>query len=282
MKFWTEEDLILLYYQELDPVLAQKIKQTMAESIDLQREYDVLCNILDAGLEVEVPKPSEDLNQKIMVAINLAESEKRRAAMTVDAEGQKSKSVMIGVLGQKVARWLAVSPSYSARPALMFTALVLVGIFYLGRWSVEPVETSVVHLDTINKTEQSNLSKSYRSNSLASRRVLLTNVSSHIETSQRLLTLVSNGKDDPTGGIELRRQMLDELISFNRLYRRMAEQSNDTMLASVLQQTESVLLEINHTKSVNGEWEKVRVRLQGTDLLYKLKVTDKKINRELI
>jgi hypothetical protein len=111
---------------------------------------------------------------------------------------------------------------------------------------------------------------------------LLTNVSSHIETSQRLLTLVSNGKDDPTGGIELRRQMLDELISFNRLYRRMAEQSNDTMLASVLQQTESVLLEINHTKSVIGEWEKVRVRLQGTDLLYKLKVTDKKINRELI
>jgi len=41
------------------------------------------------------------------------------------------------------------------------------------------------------------------------------------------------------------------------------------------------LLEINHTGDDDLQWQKVRNRLEGTDLLFKLKVTDKKINREL-
>jgi hypothetical protein len=160
----------------------------------------------------------------------------------------------------------------------MFLLFAVVGIFYLGRWSATPLEAPIVDLGAASKIE-----RSFRPSDDASRRVLLTNVSSHIETSQRLLTLVSNGGGELSAELEPRRQMIEELISFNRLYRRIAVRSGDTMLANVLQQMESVLLEISHTKSSDdAQWNKVRERLDGTDLLFKLKVTDKRINHELI
>ena len=283
MKQWTEEDLILLYYEELDPAIARQIRQTMEQSskqsIELRHEYDALCSVLDTGLEDTVPEPSEGLNRRIMVAINAAESEKSQTALIMSMASEKTALAVAESLAQKMSRWLLGSPGANLRPAFMLVLFALVGIFYLGRWSAPPLESPLVHIEASEKIE-----RHYRSNSDASRRVLLTNVSSHIETSRRLLTLVSNGGSDLSADLEPRRQMIEELISFNRLYRRIAEQSGDTMLANILQQMESVLLEISHTeRSENdAEWKKVRERLDGTDLLFKLKVTDKRINHELI
>jgi hypothetical protein len=235
--------------------------------------------VLDNGQEDRVPEPSEGLNQRIMAAINAAESEKTQTPLATSMASEKTASAVAEGLTQKISRWLLGSREANLRPALMLVLFVLVGIFYLGRWSASPLESPMVHVEASDKSE-----RHYRSSSDASRRILLTNVSSHIETSQRLLTLVSNGGGDLSTDLEPRRQMIEELISFNRLYRRIAEQSDDTMLATVLQQMESVLLEISHTeRSENdAEWKKVRERLDGTDLLFKLKVTDKRINHELI
>ncbi len=282
MKPWTEEDLILLYYQELDPALTREIEQAMAESskqsVQLRRDYDALCKMLGDALESDVPEPSADLNQQIMLAIREAEAKKQQTATVRSESNQQHRPAIAESLGERMSRWLAGSLDSKLRPALMFLLFAVIGIFYLGRWSAMPLEAPIVDLGAPSKIEQS-----FRPSDDASRRVLLTNVSSHIETSQRLLTLVSNGGDGLSGELEPRRQMIDELISFNRLYRRVAVRSGDTMLANVLQQMESVLLEISHTKSSDdAQWNKVRERLDGTDLLFKLKVTDKRINHELI
>lgn len=290
MKQWTEEDLIKLYYEELEPALALQIRQTMEQSskqsVELKLEYDALCSMLDNALEDKVPEPSEGLNRRIMAAINAAESKKTMTPLVTPMVAKKTRSAMTESLAQKVSRYLLGSREANLRPVFMLVLLVLVGMFYLGRWSAAPLESPMVyteepgvHIEASGKPE-----RHYRLSSDASRRVLLTNVSSHIETSQRLLTLVSNGDGDLSTDLEPRRQMIEELISFNRLYRRIAEQSDDTMLANVLQQMESVLLEISHTeRSENDtEWKKVRERLDDTDLLFKLKVTDNRINHQLI
>jgi hypothetical protein len=233
---------------------------------------------LGDGLELEVPEPSADLTQKIMLAINAARSKQQPAAIVRSASSEQPRSAMTERSGQKISRWMAGSLGNSLRPAFMFLLFAVVGIFYLGRWSATPLVPPIVDLGAPSKIEQS-----YRPSNDASRRVLLTNVSSHIEKSQRLLTLVSNGGDELSAELEYRREMIEELISFNRLYRRIAVRSGDTMLANVLQQMESVLLEISHTKSSDdAQWNKVRERLDGTDLLFKLKVTDKRINHDLI
>lgn len=276
MKQWTEEDLILLYYQELDLVQTWEIRQDMAESskesIALRRNYDALRKMLGSQLAIDVPAPRTDLNLTIMAAVKIAESEKRQAPIirAIDTQ-EKTKH-----WGQKISHYLVGPPSNNFRLAFMFVLFAVVGIFYLGRWSASPVGLPTALLESSSETQQT-----YRPSAGASRRVLLTNVSSHIETSERLLRLISNSGNNLSSDLEPRRQMIENLISFNRLYRRLAEQSNDAMLANILQQMESILLEINHASDDDAEWDKVRSRLDGTDLLFKLKVADKKISLEL-
>ncbi len=276
MKQWTEEDLILLYYQELNPAQTQEIMRAMTGSDSaskaLKHDYQTLCQVLDRSSNFYVPKPSSDLNQRVMSAVYYAESSKHQVTQTK----QQYQSLDVESTLQKILRWLTHSLGHSARPALIMGALALVGIFYLGRWSVAPIDVPLVHLEQTDDFEQGD-----QSNNSASRRILLTSVSAHLESSERLFRMVSNGGDTLADDLKPRRQMIEDLISFNRLYRRLAEQSNDAMLVTVLQQMESILLEINHTGDDDLQWQKVRNRLEGTDLLFKLKVTDKKINREL-
>lgn len=271
MKQWTEEDLILLYYQELDEKQEQELRQALtgssAESLALQSEYAAICANLDTCAEYVVPPPSSNLNHRIMEKIRHQEIETLSST-------QPS-------LAHKVSDFFATSLSGSlikqSRPAFALVLLGLVGVFYLGRFSVGEIDQTVVTNQVIDSSQSLR-----RAQQDGSRRVLLSQVSSHIESSERLLRLVSNGGEDLSADIELRQQMINDLVSFNRLYRRLAEQSNDVLLSSVLQQMETVLLEISNTRGGDAQWDKVRDRLQGSDLLFKLRVTDTKINRELI
>jgi hypothetical protein len=104
-----------------------------------------------------------------------------------------------------------------------------------------------------------------------------------METSQRLLIRVSNGENADVDS-ETRGQIVENLIGFNRVYRRLAEQSNDRALADVLQQVESMLLEISHTSGpdMGSQWNSIRERLDRSDLIFKLKVSNQKVSQEII
>lgn len=266
MKQWTDEDLILLYYEELDADKAQALRKAMTESDDLRRRYDALCKMLDTDLHHDVPKPSRDLNRNIMARVNALYAQQNSTSSISQPDNAESWT-------QRLRQWLPFNQWNGIATASIALGLVVVITFYLGRSSVAPVDKPAVN------THIANTAGSF--DAKTSRRILLSNVSSHMETSQRLLMRVSNGGDDLTVDIDTRRQMIDDLISFNRLYRQLAEQSNDATLAKVLEQVESVLLEINNTAN-NGEWKKIQRRLDETDLVYKLKVTDSRISRGAI
>ena len=285
MKQWTKEDLILFYYGELDENQAQELGNALTGSSQLKQDYDEICGLLDGVIEQELPEPSEHLNRRIMANID----ELKSPALAAPVAKQRPQLAAEKTVNRRLSgyftpdRWGGLVSSLFAGPAFatasIAIAFVMVGVFYLGRMSAEPIDLMVVAQND-NPAAHDN----YAFDEQESRRILLTNVSSHLETGERLLTLVSNSDENSKVDLQSRSQMIEEMIGFNRLYRRSAERSNDGTLVNVLQQMEIVLLELYHTDNGadEGELRGIRSRLDDSDLLFKLKVTNKKINREII
>jgi hypothetical protein len=259
MKQWTEQDLILLYYGELGTSRTRELNNAIKNSDTLRRDYNALCELLDHELCDKVPAPSSDLNHNIMARV------KAQHAQQVSTKGRG-----LPVMPSKLAwHWLRIN-RFGRVAATTAAVLVVVMItFYLGRFSVMPENHQITKSQPATVFDQTD-----------SQRMLIARVDSHIETGQRLFTLINNSNQESSIDIEARRQMVINLINFNRLYRRLAEKSGDARLAEVLQQMESVLIEFDNSDGADS-WKRVKQRLNDTDLLYKLKVTNSRLDREI-
>ena len=270
MKQWNKDDLILFYYGELDQTQNKELRRALTESISFQQEYANLCDFLDNQTSLEVMPPEENLNQRIMASV-YQQAEKQNK-LTVQQRPQEFK-----LLG-----WIKAGFWHQLAGATFAMSFVVISVFFLGRWSthVEPTnEVAETTLDVSGKKENQGYF-----NASESQRILINNVSSHMEISGRLLTMVSNGNGDLSQQIESRRQIIEELVVLNRMYRRIVEQSGDQQLANLLQQTESILIELNHTQvdAEQTELQDIKDRLEQSDLIYRLKVTNKKLDQKLI
>lgn len=269
MKHWTKDDLILFYYGELSQDQNESLRKALAESQALQQEYAELCDFLDNDIRDEVPEPSNNFNQQIMAAV-YQQAEKQSETKS---EVKQNNTIFQVINGLFNPRLLATT---------FALGFVVISVFYLGRWSSQ-IEQGP---DIAGSTQQEPANPATNDNDLAQygQRVLFNNVSTHIEQSSRLLTLVSNGNGDLASQIESRRKAIEELVALNRLYRRVAESSGDKQLANVLQQMESILVELNHTspQAKTDELLNIKQRVEDTDLIFKLKVTNKKLTQKII
>jgi len=270
MKQWNKDDLILFYYGELDHNQNKELRKALAESSTFQQEYANLCDFLDNQTSLEVPPPEVNLNQRIM------------ASVYQQAEKQNRPLVREKLTGFKLLEWLGETYWHKLAGASFAMSFVVITVFVLGRWStqLEPInEVAQASSDVRLKTENQGYF-----NAEESQRILISNVSSHMEISGRLLTMVSNGNGDLSQQIDSRRQIIEELVVLNRMYRRILEQSGDQQLATLLQQMESILIELNHTQvnAEDSELQDIKERIEQTDLIYRLKVTNKKLNQKLI
>lgn len=270
MKQWSKDDLVLFYYGELTQEQNEALREAMTKSTELRQDYAELCDFLDNDAPLEVPQPTDNLEQQIMAALyQQADANARNDVITPP---------------KKFSLWQAAIEFFNLR--LLATTLamsfVVVGVFYLGRWSsqVEKVPEYVEERSSESQAIPSDGEQLARQ----SRRVLFSNVSSHIEKSNRLFRLVSNGNGDLAKQIESRRQTIEELVALNRLYRRVAQASGDRQLENVLQQMESILVELNHTspQAQPDDLESLKQRVDDSDLIYRLKVTNKKLAKKII
>jgi hypothetical protein len=106
-------------------------------------------------------------------------------------------------------------------------------------------------------------------------RILLVAVGDHLERSQMVLAELDNapegkGKLDISG----ERQVAEDLLDDNRLYRLTARTTGDNSMASVLDDLERVLLEIAHSPSeISSEQLKdLRTQIESRGLLFKVRV----------
>jgi hypothetical protein len=114
-------------------------------------------------------------------------------------------------------------------------------------------------------------------------RILLVAVGDHLERSQMVLAELTNapggkGKLD----ISDERQMAQELLDDNRLYRQTARTTGDTTVTNVLDDLERVLIEIAHSPSEvsNTQLQDLQQQIESRGLLFKVRVLGSKVREQ--
>jgi hypothetical protein len=106
-------------------------------------------------------------------------------------------------------------------------------------------------------------------------RILLVAVGDHLERSQMVLAELDHAPDGK-GKLDIsgERQMAEDLLDDNRLYRQTARTTGDNSMASVLDDLERVLLEIAHSPSEisSQQLDDLREQIESRGLLFKVRV----------
>jgi hypothetical protein len=171
--------------------------------------------------------------------------------------------------------WDRVAPKLSRRhwwtswlapnkwiPAVGAAALLIVA-FFAGRYSPRAEEP-------VAKTEQDGQVRE---------RVLVVAVGDHLQRSKRLLVEIANA--DPNRGFDVldQREMAEDLVYNNRLYRQTALTAGDARVAGLLEDLERVLIEISHSpEELQGaRLQSLRERIRNEGLIFKIRVAGSKL-----
>jgi len=167
-------------------------------------------------------------------------------------------------LGARKRRRWSLSHWWIWAPAM--TALLVVA-FLAGRFTHKPAGADMAKNQQIRE------------------RILLVAVGDHLERSQMVLAELSNA---PSGKGKLditdERQMANELLEDNRLYRQTAHSTGDTAVSNVLDDLERVLIEIAHspTEVSNDQLEELQRQIESRGLLFKVRVLGSRVREQEI
>ena len=121
------------------------------------------------------------------------------------------------------------------------------------------------------------------SNQQVRERILLVAVGDHLERSQLVLAELSNAPDQK-GKLDIsdERQMAEDLLDDNRLYRQTARTTGDAAVASVLDDLERVLIEIAHSPSEVSadQLAELQQQIENHGLLFKIRVLGSHVRDE--
>jgi hypothetical protein len=105
-------------------------------------------------------------------------------------------------------------------------------------------------------------------------RILLLEVAEHLERSQAMLVELVSATGGGAHDITAERLRAEHLVADNRLYRLAAEQAGDAALTDLLDEVGRVLTDLaaGPAQLTDGEFEEMRRRIEGRDLLFKVRV----------
>ncbi len=113
-------------------------------------------------------------------------------------------------------------------------------------------------------------------------RVLLVAVGDHLERSKMLLVELANADPSRKLAIADEREIAQDLVHTNRLYRQTAVSAGDERVVSLLDQLERVLVEIAHSPDelAPAELESLRDQIRDEHLIFKIRVAGSKLAQE--
>ncbi len=148
------------------------------------------------------------------------------------------------------------------------TAVLVLAAFFAGRLS--------------HRAENSQAAAN-QNNQQVRERILLVAVGDHLERSQMVLAELSNAPEKK-GKLDIsdERQMAEELLDDNRLYRETARTTGDTGVANVLDDLERVLIEIAHSPSEvsSDQLSELQQQIESRGLLFKVRVLGSRVRDE--
>ena len=111
-------------------------------------------------------------------------------------------------------------------------------------------------------------------------RVLLTALDNHFQESEMLLVEVMNAPAAGGDHLDFERQTADDLLGSSRLYRVTAQQNGNPRLAQMLEDLESVFVEIARSpdKVDRKDFGSLRARIESDDLLFKVRAVSNQIH----
>jgi hypothetical protein len=248
MKHLTEEQLILFHYGEEGG--RQKISAHLENCEQCRTNYQGLRQTL--LLVGATPVPEREASYGAQVWREL----RPRLPDRIRPEPDR----------WAFSRFLAGVAAFRASRLSLSGALVLLVLaaFLAGRFWPQPGPTAATQPGR----------PSARVAIAGDERVLLKEIGDHLERSQLALIELINSKTNEVVDISLERELAQQLIGVNRLYRRAAARLGDTGSAVVLEELERALIEIANSPAQlsYAEFAEFRGRLDTDDLLFKVKV----------
>jgi hypothetical protein len=113
-------------------------------------------------------------------------------------------------------------------------------------------------------------------------RVLLIAVGDHLERSQMVLVELAHADTSGELDISEERQLADDLVASNRLYRQTAQQMGQANVAGLLDELERVLVEVARGPSTMTmpQLADIQQRIESQGILFKVKVIGSEIRQQ--
>jgi len=243
MSHISEEQFVLFYYGE--SAESRSIESHLADCEACRSEFRSLQLVLNTVNSAPVPERGAGYGAEVW----------RRIEKRVPRRTHRS------------LRWYIWAPAMAA--------LVLVS-FVAGRLS----QRSLVPATTVATNSTSATNAANAANTKVRERILLVAVGDHLERSQMVLAELTNASGGK-GKLDIsdERQMAEDLLDDNRLYRQTARSTGDSAVASVLDDLERVLIDIAHspTEVSNAQLEDLQQQIESRGLLFKVRVLGTKV-----
>ncbi len=243
MNHLSEEQLILYYYRESDD--EREIEHHLDSCPACRAQYQDLQQVLGAVNTFPVPERSAAYGSEVWKRLRPALPHRRQL------------SPLSWAASMLHTRWALAGAM----------AMLVVVAFMLGRyWPASRDLTGPRRL-----TEEQIHS-----------RLLVASVADHFDRSRMVLVEILNAPDeDGEVDISAGQSGVRELVAANRLLRQTAERNRDSGLASVLDDLERVLLEIEHSPSQLSlqEIEGLRERVETQGILFKIRILESQIRQ---
>jgi hypothetical protein len=241
-----EDDLILYFYGEAPK--ADVVAQHLVDCASCRDEYARLRATLSA-IDLPVPERAPDYEAQLWSTLHphLSEAARERKRRSFwSAAFQPQRWAIAGAL-----------------------ATIVVAAFLAGRFT-RPRPPALGPNPVTNASTQA---------PVAHDRVLMVAVGDHLDRTQMVLVELANTRAEGKVDISTERDLAQNLVDENRLYRLTAAQHKDPEIASVLDQVERVLIDIAHQPdSVSAkQLEDLQQRIEAQGVLFKIRVIDSKV-----
>ena len=237
-----EEQLVLFYYGE-SPESAD-IERHLDHCEACRDEFRALQRVLNTVDSAPVPERGPNYGREVWRRIENQVVRRRRPLFM---------------------QWWIWAPAMAA---------LVIGAFLAGRLSYRTGRGSATPAVAVSNQQNSQQIRE---------RILLVAVGDHLERSQMVLAELSNAPEGK-GKLDIsdERRMAADLLDDNRLYRQTAANTGDKAEPSVLDELESVLIDIAHSPSEvsSAQLDELRKQIQEQGLLFKVRVLGSRVREQ--
>ena len=259
-----EDDLTLLYYDELAEADAQAARAHLEGCPECQVRHTELARLLAMVGDTETPEPDAGFEAAMWRRLQPALRAARQPAQTAG-----------GGFGAWLRSWLsgpARGPAAGRWALAGGVAALVLSAFAAGRFWPAPPAGPLGSPQAARDTGEA-----------LRERVLLSALGDHFDRTEAILVeLVGTPRGDRVS-IAGEQQRAADLLAATRLYRRAAVEAGDTNVADVLESLQRILVEVTGSPSELSAYElqALQTRIEKQELLFKLRIASSAVrNRE--